>query len=506
MESNKAWINTIFAANKHGCAGGGITVHINSKPAGDALCSVLSGRNYLCAVWRVFAGADCFGAFRNSRSVWFGPGAPVQFLIPGTTAGMIGLSGRRRYYRGYLFAAYRKAKERIGAEAQRLRESERSLEAEITERKRTEEELKRLSYRNKLILESAGEGIWGVDTNGIVTFINKTGASSLGYDVNELVGKPSHATWHYNRPDGAPYPSEECPIYAAYKDGVDHTGEETFWRKDGSGFPVDFTSRPIIEEGRITGAVVTFRDITGRKRAEEERERLIGELQRSNTELEQFAYVASHDLQEPLRMVGSYTTLLQKRYKEQLDEKAREYIHFAVDGARTDAEADRGTACLFPDNKAGRGIQTGRSQQGLFHGCFESLGGHPGKQGRDHERSAPTISGDETQLVQLFQNLIGNGVKYRKPESLPRVHVSAKRDGRNYVFSVKDNGIGIEPEYYERIFQIFQRLHTRANIQEPASGLRYASESWSGIMDGSGLNRFRAKDQRSFLRFRLEGR
>ena len=203
-----------------------------------------------------------------AASTWFPPAAPVQFYIPGTTTGMlVFLAG------GAIITAIcsqlLKTKQRMIAEAERLRKSERSLEAEITEHKRTGEELKRLSYRNKLILESAGEGIWGVDTAGIVTFINKTGAASLGYDANELIGKPSHRTWHYKRPDGAPYPSEECPIYAAYKDGVDHTGEEMFWKKDGSGFHADYTSRPIVEGGRITGAVITFRDITDRKRAQE---------------------------------------------------------------------------------------------------------------------------------------------------------------------------------------------------------------------------------------------
>ncbi len=428
-----------------------------------------------------------------AASVWFSPGALVQFLIPGTTAGMlVFLSG------GLIIVAIcsqlRKANERIGAEARRLRESERALAAEITERKRAEEELRRLSYRNKLILESAGEGIWGVDTQGIVIFINEIGASSLGYDVNDLVGKPSHATWHHSRPDGTPYPSDECPIYAAYRDGVNHTGEETFWRADGTGFPVDFTSRPIVEEGRITGAVVTFRDITGRKRAEQERERLIGELQRSNTELEQFAYVASHDLQEPLRMVGSYTTLLQKRYKEHLDEKAHEYINFAVDGAERMQKLIEGLLAYSRITRKGAHFNQVDLNK-VFSMAVSNLSVTIQENNAAITKDPlPTIPGDEIQLVQLFQNLTGNGVKHRKPESAPRVHISTRRDGQKYVFSVKDNGIGIEPDYYERIFQIFQRLHTRHEYSGTGIGLalckriveRHHGQIWVESVPGEG--------------------
>jgi PAS domain S-box-containing protein len=403
-------------------------------------------------------------------ATWFGPGEFVQFSIPGRPIGLI------VYMAGSVIivsicSRLIKARERISAEAHRLRESERSLEAEIAKHRRTGEELKRLGFRNQSILESAGEGIWGVDTSGTVTFINRAGASSLGYDVHELIGRPSHASWHYKRPDGAPYPSEACPIYAAYKDGVDHTGEETFWRKDGSGFPVDFTSRPLFEEGRITGAVITFRDITGRKREEEERERLIGELQRSNRELEQFAYVASHDLQEPLRMVGSYTTLLQKRYKERLDERAHEYIRFAVDGAQRMQNLIEGLLAYSRITRRG-----GRFKQVDFNKVFLDAVSNLSSAIREYnaevtKEQLPTLSGDETQLVQLLQNLIGNGIKYAKPDSRPRVHISAESNGNQYVFSVKDNGIGIEPEYYERIFEIFQRLHARGRYPGTGIGL-----------------------------------
>jgi PAS domain S-box-containing protein len=120
-----------------------------------------------------------------------------------------------------------------------------------------------------LILESAGEGIFGLDLQGNHTFVNPMAASLFGYRVDELNGKHSHTIWHHTRPNGDPYPATECPIYATLKDGISHFGEEYFWRKDSSGCPVDFSATPILEGGKVTGAVVAFRDITERKKAEE---------------------------------------------------------------------------------------------------------------------------------------------------------------------------------------------------------------------------------------------
>ena len=129
-----------------------------------------------------------------------------------------------------------------------------------------------LAIRHTLILDSAGEGIYGLDLNGMTTFVNPAGARMLGYDPAELIGMPMHATVHHTKPDGAPYPREECPMYAAFKDGTVHQVEnEVLWRKDGTSFPVEYTSTPIRDEsGNILGAVVTFRDITARKESEAE--------------------------------------------------------------------------------------------------------------------------------------------------------------------------------------------------------------------------------------------
>ena len=146
-----------------------------------------------------------------------------------------------------------------------------SIARDITERKQAEEALVQLNRRIELILNSAGEGILGLNIQGKHTFLNPAAARMLGYEPQELIGIPSHITWHHTKPDGSPYPVEECPIYSAYRDGnVRHVATEVFWRKDGTSFPVEYTSTPIISNGEISGAVVTFSDISELKRIEED--------------------------------------------------------------------------------------------------------------------------------------------------------------------------------------------------------------------------------------------
>ncbi|WP_431961406.1 sensor histidine kinase [Actinacidiphila sp. bgisy160] len=185
------------------------------------------------------------------------------------------------------------------------------------------------------------------------------------------------------------------------------------------------------------------------------------ELRRSNAELEQFAYVASHDLQEPLRKVSSFTQLLQRRYGDQLDERADQYIAFAVDGANR-------MQTLINDLLAFSRVGRVHNQQStvdlerIADATEEALSVALEESGAEITRDPlPTVVGDATQLGMLWQNLISNAVKFRRPERAPRIHVAARRDGDLWRFSVTDNGIGIDPEFAEKVFVIFQRLHTK---------------------------------------------
>ena len=207
-----------------------------------------------------------------------------------------------------------------------------------------------------------------------------------------------------------------------------------------------------------------------RKRAEEGLARKTAELQRSNAELEQFAYVASHDLQEPLRMVASYTQLLAKRYKDKFDSDALEFIGFAVDGVNRMQSLIRD---LLEYSRVGtRGKELARTDcGGVLDNTLKNL------QATMEESHAtvivdplPVIMADDVQIGRLFQNLIGNAIKYRDSKP-PEVHVGCTEEGDQWLFWVRDNGIGIDPQYAERIFIIFQRLHRKTEYPGTGIGL-----------------------------------
>ena len=195
------------------------------------------------------------------------------------------------------------------------------------------------------------------------------------------------------------------------------------------------------------------------------------DLARSNAELEQFAYVASHDLQEPLRKVTSFCQLLQNRYAAQLDERANQYIDFAVDGAKR-------MQALINDLLAFSRV--GRVRSGLVDvdldvvaaAALSNLAATIGESGARVELPPlPTVRGERALLIAVFQNLIGNGVKYRRPDVAPEVRVGVQRHDDVYEFVVTDNGIGIEPQYAERVFVIFQRLHSKEQYEGTGIGL-----------------------------------
>jgi light-regulated signal transduction histidine kinase (bacteriophytochrome) len=207
------------------------------------------------------------------------------------------------------------------------------------------------------------------------------------------------------------------------------------------------------------------------KTLREERRQFQEELARSNRDLEQFAYVASHDLQEPLRMVATYTQLLAERYRGQLDENADRYIRYAIDGA---LRMQTLVKDLLAFSRVGR-QGTERHQvdcnqvvatvlQNLESAVQESLA----QISRDN---LPAVNADSSQMVQLFQNLIANAIKFRGPKP-PVIRVDARKQGADWLFSVADNGIGIAPEHAEAVFAIFRRLHTR--VEYPGSGIGLA--------------------------------
>jgi len=223
-----------------------------------------------------------------------------------------------------------------------------------------------------------------------------------------------------------------------------------------------------LEGNECSGVII---DISAQKRAEASLKKVLLDLSRSNRDLEQFAYVASHDLQEPLRMVSSYVKLLERRYKGKLDGDADDFINFAVDGAvRMQGLINdlllfsrvhtRGKEFEFTDFKDVLATATNNLRMQIDEN--EAIITHD---------PLPTIMVDRAQITQVLQNLISNGIKFHRDEESPRVHVSAMENDDEWTISVQDNGIGIESQYYDRLFIIFQRLNEKGKYPGTGIGL-----------------------------------
>lgn len=255
-------------------------------------------------------------------------------------------------------------------------------------------------------------------------------------------------------------------------------------------------------DGNIIGTVGISRDITEHRRSQQELqeykthlEKLVeartAELTRaneslgaSNAELERFAYVASHDLQEPLRMVASYTQLLARRYGEKLDADADEFIGFAVDGANRMQQLIEDLLSYSRLTTQGRPLEVIESQAACNAAIMNLRESIEDSGAVLDIGPLPLVCADATQLTQLFQNLIGNAIKYRNKHR-PEIHLAARAEGKHWIFSVQDNGIGIEGQYFDRVFEMFQRLHTREKYSGTGIGLaicRKISERHGGTI------------------------
>jgi light-regulated signal transduction histidine kinase (bacteriophytochrome) len=226
--------------------------------------------------------------------------------------------------------------------------------------------------------------------------------------------------------------------------------------------------------------------------------RATGELARSNRDLEQFAYVASHDLQEPLRMVNGFLKLLAERCAGQLDEKANQYIAYSVQGAQRMSQLITDLLEYSRVDRKGKELQA-TDARALLTDALANLRASIAEAGAQvtHDE-LPTVRADATQLGQLFQNLIGNAIKFRDPHRPCQVHVAVRKDGGQWVFAVRDNGIGIDPKQHARVFVIFQRLHTRDEYPGTGIGLaickkiveRHGGRIWIESVLGEGSTFF----------------
>ena len=340
---------------------------------------------------------------------------------------------------------------------------------DISVRKAAEQHLAQMEGRYRGLLEAAPDAMVVVNPEGEIVLLNLQAEKQFGYRRDELVEQQVTNII----PEGFAERLIADDLRSAADALAQQIGtgiELSARRKDGTHFPIEIMLSPLDSaEGILVTAAI--RDISVRKAAEQHLAQMVEELKRSNEELGQFAYIASHDLQEPLRMVASYTQLLSKRYKGQLDADADEFIAFAVDGASRMQRLIEDLLAFSRVATAGSPLLDTSSEYALeqalqnLHWAIKDSGAEV-----THD-PLPTVQADEMQLVQLFQNLVGNAVKYQNP-GIPRVHISAARRGKaSWIFAVKDNGLGIDPQYFERIFGMFQRLHKRDEYSGTGVGL-----------------------------------
>jgi light-regulated signal transduction histidine kinase (bacteriophytochrome) len=224
------------------------------------------------------------------------------------------------------------------------------------------------------------------------------------------------------------------------------------------------------QQGTIIGAVAVNRDITDQLEIEDALRERTRSLEASNEDLAQFAYAASHDLQEPLRMITSYLQLIAQRYEDQLDDEAMEFIGYAVDGAKRMRQLIVDLLAYSRIGQQDQGVGQVDLEKILQQVLFNlEVQIQEANINITHD-PLPTITAEKTQMLQLLQNLISNAIKFRQKES-PKVHISAKQDPSYWVIQVADNGIGIEPALTKKIFAIFQRLHTREEYPGTGIGL-----------------------------------
>lgn len=337
------------------------------------------------------------------------------------------------------------------------------LISDITERKRLADDLHRanaeLHAREEQLrsfLEAASQGIVAVSEEGQIILVNRRTEEMFGYSREELVGQDLELLLPERYRVGHAAHREKFfldPRVRPMGAGMDLAGR----RKDGSEFPVEIGLSFIeTDHGRMAMGLIS--DITERKQAADRLAQAVDDLRRSNAELEQFAYVASHDLQEPLRMVTGYLNILQRRYAHSLDADADEFIRYAIDGAARMKGMIREILSLSRvGTQAVNAMETPAAD--IVRGALENLAAAIGESSAEISvEPLPTVYADPGLLTLVFQNLIGNAIKFRGDDP-PHVVISAFRQGRDWIFSVKDNGIGINPEHIDRIFRIFERLH-----------------------------------------------
>lgn len=366
-------------------------------------------------------------------------------------------------------------------------------------------ELARQAEKEKLILSSLAEGVYGVDAQGGCIFINPSALSMLGYAESEVLGRNVHCLFHVCKEDDSIYPEADCPVRQTLHDGCKRVVEDRFMRSEGGWLPVSLGVSAMQHDETIVGAVVVFQDITERKHAEEEIRRLnqgleqrvierTAELQAANRELETFTYSVSHDLRQPLRAIDGFLALLKERMGAALDDESRRYMATISEEALRmanliDALLSFSRSGRFEMNKAP--VDLGVLVQDVVREF------QPATEGRTVEwriGELPVVSGDRAMLRMVFASLVSNAIKFTQPRARALIEIGSQAGEKGeVVVYVRDNGVGFDMQYVEKLFGVFQRLHGMGEFKGAGIGLanvrrviaRHGGRTWAeGKVDG----------------------
>lgn len=378
----------------------------------------------------------------------------------------------------------KQAEKTLAQQTQQLERSKDFLEMHVHQRT---QELQTMQKRNELILNSAGEGICGFDLQGRTTFANPAAAKLTGWKIEELLGKTEEVIFFPPKAKGTVGGPELLK-----NDEGEYLPQQTFYRRDGTAFPVEYVRTPITENNKVVGTVVMFKDITERRQSEDKLARKAEELARSNRELEQFAFVASHDLQEPLRKIQAFGDRLKTKCESVNLDDGKDYL-----GRMQNAAARMQTLIndlltfsrVISSNQPFVPVDLGAVTKEVLVDLEHRI---ERTKALVQVGKLPTIDADPTQMRQLLQNLIGNALKFQQPGAIPIVKIEAQMVTRDQIqdyaalpksstsarsedqfclLTVEDNGIGFEEEYLEKIFAVFQRLHGRTEYEGTGVGL-----------------------------------
>ncbi len=335
---------------------------------------------------------------------------------------------------------------------------------DISKLKKVQDELRFASIYNRSLIEASLDPLVTIGAEGNITDVNKATEKVTGYSRDELIG--TDFLDYFTEPKKAREGYQKV-----FNEGSVRDYALEIKHKNGHITPVLYNASVYRDDSNnVIGVFASARDITELKEAEKILKLKLDELTRSNAELEQFAYVSSHDLQEPLRMIASYLQLLERKYKGNLDSKADKYIRFSVDGATrmqkliddllefsrvtTHAQEFKPTDLEFIFAQVQSNLEVSIKENNALI---------------SHD-PLPTIMADKTQITQVFQNLISNALKFRS-ESQPEIKISVEKRKNDWLFGVMDNGIGIDPKHSDRIFDVFKRLHKKKDYPGTGIGL-----------------------------------